>query len=127
MENIVQYTESQLQSITYILKDSSKKIVSQDTSQVSMLSLIDEDKLCRFDTRKVRKNMESARFDEQDIASLQNWKRTLSNDRARPRYNQRRRDVVNLMRDREDLWEQIRILEEEITFWTSLLVVGKNI
>ena len=84
----IQYTRTQLESIRYVLKDSWENIVSQVMySPKSLLRLIDVGKLCRIDTRIIRKDMERARFDELYIASLQNRKRMLSNDRARPRYN----------------------------------------
>lgn len=111
----IQYTRTQLESIRYVLKDSWENIVSQVMySPKSLLRLIDVGKLCRIDTRIIRKDMERARFDELYIASLQNRKRMLSNDRARPRYNRRRREVKRLTGIAEKLRKEKRDLEDII-------------
>ena len=122
MENIAQYTKTQLESIEYILKDSWEKNLSQQNTKTpnSMLSLIAVDKLCGIDTRKIRKVMEMARFDELYISILQNWKRELSNDRARPKYIQRRRkDIEHLMGERSDLRKMKRRLAKDIHYFSQ--------
>ena len=119
-----QYTHEELNSISHILKSSWRNDLSNiedPTLSVSILQIIDDNKLICLDTRKIRKVMEMAGFYEPYISTIQNHKRVLSNNEARPKYNAKRRENRNLqeircklMNEKAELCEEINMLKLQI-------------
>ena len=113
-----QYTYEELESISHILKSSWKNDLSNikdRTTQISILMIIDNNKLICIDTRKIRITMENAGFYESDISTIQNHKRVLSNNEARPKYNAKRRENRNLEEIRCKLKSEKAELLKEIS------------
>ena len=112
-----EYTNTELESISHILKSSWRNDLSRiknRSTQKSILLIVDDNKLICIDTRKIRKSMETAGFDESYIAVIQNHKRVLSNNEARPKYNARRRENRNLEEIRRKLRSEKAELLKEI-------------
>ena len=114
------YSFSQLNSIQYMLNANWEKDIEDmedlDSPQ-SILELVSIEKLANTDTRNLRESMECAKFDERCISEIQNFKTSLSNNRARLRY---RESVRKLKQEKNELKFEKQELEKEIAFYTSI-------
>ena len=117
------YTFEQLLSIEDVFKPDWEKIFSSIKNlhnPSSILELIDKKQFLEPDSRTIREDMRAENFEEKYIATVQNFKRTLSNNEARPLYNDRREvrklkiEKCQLQKKKEDLKQELFMLKYQI-------------